>query len=207
MWFDTCQHAGNTPAIDATRDRILEAAWSLVREHGARAVTMADVARAAGVSRQLVYFHFDGRAGLFVEMARHHDVRKGFTKKIAATRKRPPVEGLEALLRAWFAYIPLILPVARALEAAAITGEEAGFAWHDRMSELREAFRIAVERIEADNRLAQGWTVGDAADWIWATGHLTTWQHLVEERGWRPREFADRAIRWILDEIATPPAT
>jgi hypothetical protein len=111
------------------------------------------------------------------------------------------VEGLEVLLREWCDYIPEILPVARALEAAVITGDEGGTAWQDRMEDLWEAFRIAVER---DGRLAKGWTVARATDWIWARCHLTTWQHLVGERGWALDDYRERSIRSILAEILAP---
>jgi hypothetical protein len=110
----------------------------------------------------------------------------GFVERVAATRKLPPVDGLEALLREWLGYLPTILPVARALEAAAATGDEGGSAWRDRMDDLREAFRIAVDRVHQAGRLAGGWTVPAATDWVWARSHLTTWQHLVGERGWPP---------------------
>ena len=41
-------------------------------------VTVAEIAAATGVSRQLVYLHFYNRAGLLVAMARHHDGPSGF---------------------------------------------------------------------------------------------------------------------------------
>jgi len=189
-----------------TRSRILEAAWVLVGERGTTGgVTVAEIAAAAGVSRQLVYFHFENRAGLLAAMARHHDVESGFVQRVAASRTLPPVEALEALLRAWCAYVPEILPVARALEAAEITGEEGGTAWRDRMGDLWEAFRIAVERVEGDGRLAGGWTVGTATDWVWARSHLTGWQHLVAERGWSPDDYEERIANSILTEVLAPP--
>jgi hypothetical protein len=138
-------------------------------------------------------------------MARHHDVRSGFVERVADSRSLPPVEGLEELLREWHDYIPEILPVARALEAAVTTGDEGGSAWRDRMEDLWEAFRIAVERVDREGRLAEGWTVATAADWIWARSHLTTWQHLVGERGWPPEDYRERSIRSILAEILAPP--
>ena len=187
-----------------TRSRILEAAWALIRDRGAGAVTIAEIAVAAGVSRQLVYFHFENRAGLLVAMARHHDRRSGIVERIAATRSLPPVEGLEELLKAWCQYVPEILPVASALEAAAITGDEGRAVWRDRMGALREAFRIAVERVDRDGRLAVGWTVETATDWVWARSHLTTWQHLVGERGWSPDDYKERSTRSILAEILAP---
>ena len=187
-----------------TRARILEVAWGLVRERGPGRVTIAEIAAAAGVSRQLVYFHFRNRAGLLVAMARHHDVRSGFVERVAASRSLGAVEGLEAMLREWYDYIPEILPVARALEAAVTTGDEGGSAWQDRMDDLWEAFRIAVERVDEEGRLAGGWTVASATDWIWARSHLTTWQHLVVERGWAIDDYKERSMRSILFEVLAP---
>jgi AcrR family transcriptional regulator len=185
-----------------TRSRILEAAWGLVGERRTTVgVTVAEVAAAAGVSRQLVYFHFENRAGLMAAMARHHDVESGFAGRVAACEALPPAEGIEALLRVWFGYVPEILPVARALEAAGITGEEGGAAWRDRMDSLRGVIRGAVERLDREGGLGRGWGVESAADWIWARGHLETWQHLVVERGWSPDEFVDRTVRSILAEV------
>jgi len=116
--------------------RTRRAARKLVRDRGTNGVTIAEIAAAAGVSRQLIYFHFQNRAGLLVAMARHHGVRSGFVERVAASRSLPAVEGLEVLLREWCDYIPEILPVARALEAAVITGDEGGRAWQDRMDDL-----------------------------------------------------------------------
>lgn len=193
------------PASDTdTRSHILETAWALIRARGVGGVTIKEIAEAAGVSRQLVYFHFENRAGLLVAMARHQDRRSGFVHRVAATRSLPPADGLERLLQAWCEYIPEVLPVARALEAAAITGDESGAAWRDRMDDLRESYRIAVERVYRDGRLAEGWTVEIATDWIWARSHLTAWQHLVGERGWSTDAYKEWSIRSILIEILAP---
>jgi AcrR family transcriptional regulator len=180
-----------------TPTRILEAAWSLVIERGSVHVTVAEIAAAAGVSRQLVYFHFDNRAGLLTAMARHRDEASGFVDKVAASRTMPPVEGLEHLLRAWCEHMPTIAAVARALEAALMTGDEGGSAWRQRMGELRTALRIAVERVD----LAPGWTVDQAADWAWSRIQPTTWQHLVGERGWTAEQYTERTVRSLLSEL------
>jgi AcrR family transcriptional regulator len=186
------------------RAHILETAWRLVGERGLHAVTVADIAAASGVSRQLVYHHFDSRAGLLVAMARHHDDASGFRARFVASRELAPVEGLEALLRLWLAYVPLILPVARALEAAVITGDEGGAAWRDRMDDIHEAFRLAVERVAGAGRLASGWTVDTAADWIHARTHISIWQQLVADRGWPAAAYVERTIGSLLAEVVAP---
>jgi AcrR family transcriptional regulator len=189
-----------------SRARILDTAWGLVRERGIDAVTVADIAAATGVSRQLLYVHFENRAGLLKAMARRHDVRSGFAGRAAETGALPPVAALERLLRLWFAYLPEILPVARALEAAAVNGDEGGLAWRDRMGDLRELFAAAVGRVAGDGRLAAGWTTTTATDWIWARAQPATFAHLVVDRAWPAADYTDRAVRSILSEVVSPEA-
>jgi AcrR family transcriptional regulator len=189
---------------DDTRGRILDCAWALAAERRTAEIAVGDVARAAGVSRQLVYFHFKSRAGLLDAMVRRHDHTAGFRTAVVAARAQPPVEALEALLVAWLRYVPTIHPVARSLEAAQIRGEEGGAAWADRMSDLRDAFRLAVLRLDEADKLAEGWTVERAAEWIWSRTHLDTWHHLVVECGWSEADFAERAVRSIVAEVAVP---
>ena len=188
-----------------TRARILDTAWGLVRQRGVGAVTLADIAAATGVSRQLLYVHFENRAGLLVAMARRHDVRSGFAARAAEAGSLPPVAALERLLRLWFAYLPEILPVARALEAAAVNGDEGGVAWRDRMGDLRELFAAAVARVEGDGRLAEGWTVPAASDWVWARAQPATFQHLVGDRAWPADDYTERVVRSVLSEVVGPP--
>jgi AcrR family transcriptional regulator len=174
-----------------TRARVLDAAWQRVLERGSAGVSVKDIAAAAGVSRQLVYFHYGSRAGLLTAMARRRDEASGFARALAAGAD------LEGLLRAWCDYLPEILPVARALEAALVTGDEGGAAWRDRMAELHAVFARAVRHIE----LADGWTPDAAADWIWARVQPSAYAHLVGERGWTHAEFAERVVASLLGEL------
>jgi AcrR family transcriptional regulator len=162
-----------------------------VLEHGPKGASVKDIAAAAGVSRQLVYFHSGHRAGLLTAMARHRDEASGFARAVAAGAP------LEDLLRAWCDYLPDMLPVARALEAALITGDEGGSAWRDRMSELRAIFVHALKREE----LSEPWTLDTAADWVWARVQPSTYAHLVGERGWTHAQYTERTVGSVLREL------
>ena len=129
-------------------------------------------------------------------MARHRD--RTFGRAAAAARELPPDEALEATLRAWCDYLPEILPVARALEAALVTGDEGGTAWRERMAELHAVFTRAVERVE----LAPGWTVRTATDWIWARVQPSTYAHLVGERGWTHADYTERTVASLVAEVS-----
>jgi len=181
----------STPLSAETRARVLEAAWERVLAHGPGGASVKDIAAAAGVSRQLVYFHYGSRAGLLTAMARHRDERSAFARAVAGGGS------LEAILRAWCDYIPEILPVARALEAALVTGDEGGSAWRDRMAELHAIFARAVAGLD----LADGWTQDRAADWIWARVQPSAYAHLVQERGWTQAEFTERTVAGLLREL------
>src|SRR6187399_354387 len=52
----------------ATRERLLDAAQTLFREHGVTRTSLAEVATAAGMTRGAVYWHFKDKADLFRAM-------------------------------------------------------------------------------------------------------------------------------------------
>ena len=69
------------------------------------------------------------------------------------------------------------------------------------MTELREAFRLALERIAAEGWLAPAWTGETAADWAWARVQPGSWAALVGMRGWDPREYTERTVGSLLAEL------
>jgi AcrR family transcriptional regulator len=147
------------------------------------------------VSRQAVYLHFGSRAGLLVAMTRHHDRTSGFAEQAARIGGSPePADDLAELIRAWCAYLPDILPVARALSAASTEDQDAASAWQDRMRALRSEFERVLVPLAAAGGLAPGWSAAEAAAWVWATVHPDQWHHLVAECGWGAATFTDRCV-------------
>lgn len=194
----------STEISKETRDRILETAWKHARERGVDGLSVKDIAAAAGVSRQLIYFHYGNRAGLMLAMTRYQDERGPFARAVTRARELAPAEAFEALVRSWCEYVPEILPVARALEAALITGDEGGLAWKDRFADLHDILGWALNRVAKDGRLAADWTVETAADWAWAHLQVSVWDYLVEMRGWEPAECVERMTRSVVGELITP---
>jgi len=190
--------------VDSTRDRILGSAWSLARERGGVDFTLAEVGRLAGISRQAVYLHFDNRVALLTEMARRADHASGFVSRLAASRALPAREGFVEMLRLWFGYLPEILPIARALEAAAMTGQDGSTAYTDRMDDWRETLRISIAALAAGGELRTGWTVAAAADWAWVQTHPRTYDHLVTACGWPPERVAEQVTASLLGELTRP---
>ena len=62
------------PRTVRTRADILDVAWKLFAKKGS-AVSMSEIADAAGLTRQAVYVHFRSRGGLLVALVRRADER------------------------------------------------------------------------------------------------------------------------------------
>lgn len=86
------------------RSTILEAAGRLFGERGYDGTTADDVARAAGVTKPIVYRHFGSKQGLYLALLeRHRHDLPTFTDAL------PPggigLEALRAILDAWLQYV------------------------------------------------------------------------------------------------------
>lgn len=187
-----------------TKTRILDAAWALVERQGRADITMREVAQVVGISRQALYLHFPNRATLLLAMVQHFDDTHSDPAARERRRALPPVEGLEAALRWWLGYLPRVLPVARALEAASMVGADGAQAWLDRMRLLHDSFEYYVTRLAEHGMLAEGWSVRHATDWVWARINPSVWRHLVQERGWKPRKLVDHLVHSILTDVVDP---
>ena len=94
----TKDSASTTPTASA-RERIIEAALSLIAERGLSAVTMTDIASAANVARQTLYNHFpDIDSAVAAVVERENEVGFQRLSDLLATVETP-VGKLELLVR------------------------------------------------------------------------------------------------------------
>jgi AcrR family transcriptional regulator len=90
--------------VQERRVLIVEAAGRLFGERGYEATRLADVAAAAGVTKPIVYRHFDSKKALYLALlTRHRDDLGSFAEAIPAAG--PSDERLRTVLEVWFAYV------------------------------------------------------------------------------------------------------
>jgi AcrR family transcriptional regulator len=177
-----------------TRERVLQVAHEMIRRRGDAAISLVEVAAEAELSRQTLYLLFGSRAGLLMALVDRLDETSAGPAKLAAIRQQRD-RSLEAYVRAWFEYLPVVLPLARALSAAATAGDEdARTAWQSRLRKLRDGFALMARDLRAAGELRSGWTIETAADWMLALTHVDLWQHLVVEAGWSPADHVNRIV-------------
>ena len=175
-----------------TRDRILDAAWTLLEERAGSGVRMSDIARQAGISRQAVYLHFPTRAELLVALTRHIDRVKDTDKRLEASRSAAGgLERLDAFIDAWGNYIPEIHGVARALIAMKDTDEAAAVAWDDRMQAVRHGCKAAVKALHEDGLLRPENSLRQSTDILWTLLSVANWEQLTGACGWTQARYID----------------
>lgn len=171
--------------------------------HRDAAISLVDLAREAGVSRQTLYLLFGSRAGLLLAMVEYHDAQAPVVPRLALARETMTArEAFEPYLRAWFEYLPQVFPVARALVAATSLGDSAAHAaWESRMQLLRGGFLQMTRALHEAGALRSGWTPATAADWLFSMSHVDTWQHLVVEACWKPKDAVDRLVATLRETL------
>ncbi len=175
-----------------TRTRILNAAWRLL-ESGDGGVSMSDIAREAGISRQALYLHFPKRADLLIAVTLHIDEVKDVEGRLAASRAAATGRArLAAFIEAWGCYIPEIHGVARALIHMQENDEAAREAWSNRLQAVRHGCSAAVAALARDGDLAEGLSVEDGTNLLWAFLTVEGWEVLTGRCGWTQERYLER---------------
>ncbi|MCP2341595.1 TetR/AcrR family transcriptional regulator [Actinomadura rupiterrae] len=173
----------------ATRARILDAARELLEEAPGAPISMGEVARRAQVSRQALYLHFEDRATLLLEVARAADAAARTPREQARIDDAP--DGLSALREAVALQSrlkPRLHGIATALDVLRRSDDAAEAAWREREEGRLRRCEQVVARLAAENRLAERWSVEDAARLMWAL----TAQHAWEDLAWPADRYTEQ---------------
>jgi AcrR family transcriptional regulator len=193
---------------DETRGRLLDVARRLLVERGYHGVTIEQIAKAAGVSRQAVYaYHFGSKSEFLIALLVHVETVEGIAELL-----RPSDEassGIDALREAVTANAEFerrVNDVATVLLAARRTDDAAAAAWTDRMARKRTGIGRLVMRLAEEGNLRSGWTSEDAADFTYALLSSQVFDVLVSERGWSVDDYTARIWRALASALVAEPA-
>lgn len=189
----------------ATRARILGAARALLERTPGAAVSMGQIARAAGVSRQALYLHFSDRAHLFVEVSRMADAAaRTPERQRRVDEARTARETLREAIALQAALKPELRGIATALDVLRRTDPAADAAWSEREHARLQRCEQVVTRLCAEGELAAAWQPDTAARLLWAATSQRVWDDLVVDQGWSTGQY--RAHLTTMLESALLPA-
>jgi AcrR family transcriptional regulator len=187
----------------ASREHILRTSRELLEERGWAGVGPEQVARAAGISREALHLHFGSRGLLLLALVEFIDREEGIDALIEHVQGAPTsLEELDRLV--WFSatYEPRVRAAALAHDAARHGDADLERAWHARMRARRTLCLHAVERLQDDGILADGFGRDDAADLLWSLLSMRTHESLVTDRRWSRRRY-EQHLRTVLRRALT----
>ena len=187
------------------REKILEAALALITKRGGVDVTMAQIAKAARLSRQAVYLHFADRGELLLALVRYADEKRGLDKEIQHIHDAPTgIEGMRRMVSLQARSNPIIWPVARILDGARRSDPEVERSWQDRLQHRLVGCRQIMRKVQENGDLLSDVPVDCAADMLWTLTSLRMWEDLVVLRKWPPKKYEEYVFAILLRTLIKP---
>ncbi len=186
----------------ATREAILGAARELFVGNGYVATTIAAIAARAGVSVDTIYATAGRKPALLRELVE---------TAISGTGQAVPAEQRDYVLKvraaptarakitvyahAIAAIQERLAPVFVVLRTAAATDSECASLWTEIAQRRAANMRMFAADLRGTGELRDDLSDDQVADVIWSMNSAEYWVLLIQERGWRPAQFAD----WLAD--------
>lgn len=187
---------------EQVRTALVDAAHDVLLSEGYAALTIADVARACGVSVESVYKRFAGKPALVRAVVEH--ALRGDGPVAAETRSDSlGTEDLDALLRGWgrlsAEVAPRVAPILLAVQVAAAHDPELAKLARELEADRRTRMADNARRLADAGHLPAGMSVVHATDILWTYSSPQLYDLLVRQSGWNLQQFA----AFISDGMAT----
>ena len=163
-----------------------------------KAISMSDVAKAVGISRQAVYLHFESRTELLVATSKYVDELKGLDQRLNLFRAAANgIQMLEACVEVWGNFMPEIHGLAKALMATRDTDEATAAVWAGNMSYLKDICTLTIQALNQEGNLHSIWSEEDAINVFWTMISVNNWEQLTQECGWSNEEYIEKITRLL----------
>jgi len=192
-------------AADATRGRVLDAARALFSERGIDKVTIAEIARVAGVAGSTVYALFASKTGILSALMRATMFGPRFqaAQQVLAGVSDPVklVEMTGTVARAIYEAESAELGLLRGASAfsADLRETEAEFE-----ALRREMQRPRLERLFAEGRARRGLDLAQAQQIMWMYTSRDIFRMLVHDGGWTLDEYQAWLSRTLVEALVEP---
>ena len=194
--------SGRRAQSEATRQRIIDTARSLMLERGYRRTSVADIAAAASVNVDTLYQLVGRKASILREIVEQaisgedHAVPAEERDYVVAVRAEPDArQKLRIYASAVRRTQHRLAPIVRVILEAAPSEPGVAALWHE-ITERRAAnMRTFIADLAQASPLRDGLSQDKAADIVWTLNSTDVYLLMTSDRGWSPEEFEE----WLGD--------
>jgi AcrR family transcriptional regulator len=197
-------------AAAATQDRVLQVAEHLFLSRGYAATSVAAVAADAGVSAELIYKTFGGKAGLVREIQRRGLLGAGPTpapdRSDAAAESSIDARGLlEAWTRLSTEVAPRVSPIMLLVRSAASTDADLADLLAQMAEQRLARMTLNAQRLSGRPGLRPGLSVDQIRDVLWTYTSPDLYELLVLRRGWTLADYRDFLLHGLTGQLLQAP--
>jgi AcrR family transcriptional regulator len=178
----------------ATRERILAAAYKLFADQGYLSTTMPEVAKAADVAVQTVYFAFRTKAALLEQVYAAAVLGPDSVRPLdsdwfrRAVKETDPGRSLATMVGGVLTVAARLAPLAATMDTIDDTDVRA--LWAQKEALRRELHRSYVEHLKKSGALRSGLSVDRATDLFLGLSSPALYQSMTAGHRWSHRQWA-----------------
>ena len=206
----TYDSARRQRAAEARRDGVLTAARTLFARRGIDRVTIAEIARAAGVAPSTVYAVYKSKEGILRALMRA--ALFGARFQAVQSMLHGVTDPVQLIARS--AQIARAIYEAESVELGLMRGSSAFSPALRKLEQEFEKVRFdmqeeRVRRLFAERRAKEGLTLDDARRILWMYTSRDVYRMLVREGGWSPGRYEEWLSQTLLAALVSDrrPAT
>jgi AcrR family transcriptional regulator len=189
-----------------THARVLQVAEGLFLTDGYAATSLGAIATAAGVSPELIYKTFGGKAGLVREIQRRGLLGSG---PVSAPERSDAASASKidarTLLREW-AHLstevaPRVTPIMLLVRAAAATDADLTELQHQMSAQRLERMTRNAQRLTAHAGVRRDLSIDQIRDVLWTYSSPELYELLVNNRGWALDDYREFLFRGLAGQL------
>jgi AcrR family transcriptional regulator len=193
-------------AAAATQDRVLQVAEHLFLSGGYAATSVAAIAADAGVSAELIYKTFGGKAGLVREIQRRGLLGAGPTpapdRSDAVAESSIDARGLlEEWTRLSTEVAPRVSPIMLLVRSAAATDVDLADLLAQMAAQRLTRMTLNAQRLNGRPGLRPGLSVDQIRDVLWTYTSPDLYELLVLHRGWTLSDYRDFLFHGLIGQL------
>lgn len=175
-----------------TREALLASAREILEQRGFEDLSLADVAKHAGVTRMTAYLHFASRGDLVVALFDHSAETEGLDESLAKVWN---ADDAVSALDEWASHLarfePKVVAIRRAIDGACLVDPDVA-ALRERVVAVQlSTCRRIIRWVAGEGRLRSEWTRQSATDMLFALMSADLLDALMVDRRWSTKRLAD----------------
>jgi AcrR family transcriptional regulator len=191
-------------STEDTRRRIIKAARDLIESSGYSNISLDRIADAAGISRQTIYVQFGSKLGVLSAMVDEID-NAGLQELFSSVRESTdPVELMRRIIPQNIDFMHENARIFRIFRAQAVSDPDFRSVLDERMALRFGNIHRLVQWLHHEGKLAAGWTVDEAAEWLATFTGFHTYDEMVNQRGWTLDHLNARLLETVETVILAP---